>query len=145
MPKAERKRKDNSKALSVAASKPGQSKLTDMFCNSSRNNSQSAKTQPAQHDIGSDPTEEVCESGSRSHKDFPVDIGEAWVKRYEDFSEQDREESERNGRFFIKDWFKRYEWLFYNRDRKKSFCTVCTSQSTKKGNFNFNCGDRRVR
>ena len=135
MPKADRKRRDNSKSLADAASKPGQCKLTHMFpCSSSREGTvETAETE-------SDQRKEVRPSESKSTEILSADIGEVWIQKYEDFSEQDRKESERNGRFFNKDWFKKYDWLFYNRNRKKSFCTVCTSSSKRNGNFNFNFG-----
>ena len=76
-----------------------------------------------------------------SKPDDTSSFTEAWVKRKDDFTSNDRAGSERSGRNFHADWFAAFEWLAYNRDRKKTFCSVCTSHSqSRKGNFNFKYG-----
>ncbi|XP_028394417.1 zinc finger MYM-type protein 1-like [Dendronephthya gigantea] len=76
--------------------------------------------------------------------DENVEVQETWVKAAKNFTTQDRSSSEKNGRYFVREWFQKHDWLAFNRERRKAFCLTCTENSdTQKGSgtFNFKCGE----
>ena len=52
------------------------------------------------------------------------------MRKYEDFTEADRINSARNGRFCQTEWFKIYNWLVYDRQQREIFCDCCTKHAT---------------
>ena len=50
-----------------------------------------------------------------------------------EFTDKDRTNSEKNGRFFLAEWFGKHNWLAYHREKKKTFCSTCTANSDTQG------------
>ena len=67
---------------------------------------------------------------------------ETWVKIACEFTDKDRTNNEKNGRFFLSEWFGKHDWLAYHREKMKAFCSTCTANSdTQRGVFNFKYGE----
>ena len=61
-----------------------------------------------------------------------VHIQILWVKNADEFTNVDKEESERSGRYLQRGWFEKYDWLIYNRETKKAFCKTCATNNNDK-------------
>eukprot|EP00795_Rhopilema_esculentum_P001032 gene1032-15359_t len=117
MPKADRNKKQVAKELRKAAAKPGQAKITSIFSHQSISRGEYRETdQPALSPSSVGTSEKIT-----SKPDDTSSFTEAWVERKNDFTSNDRAGNERSGRYFHADWFAAFEWLAYNRDRKKHF------------------------
>ena len=65
-----------------------------------------------------------------------------WVKNADDFTNVDKEKSERSGRYFQREWFQKYEWLIYNRETNRAFCKTCaTYHNGVFGNYEVRFGN----
>ena len=135
MPQQERNKKAATKALAEAASKPGQLKLTSLFAVES-------ESQPSTSRNADETT--VAEEGPQSQTNENVHMEMIWVKCADDFTDVDKERSERSGRYFRREWFESYTWLVCNREKKMAFCETCAtyqSDGTHKGVFgNYEVG-----
>ncbi len=135
MPQQERNKKAATKALAKAASKPGQLKLTSLFAVES-------ESQPSTSRNADETT--VAEEGPQSQTNENVHMEMVWVKCADDFTDVDKERSERSGRYFRREWFESYTWLVYNREKNKAFCETCAtyqSDGMHKGVFgNYEVG-----
>ena len=138
MPKADRNKKQIAKEVEKAAAKPGQARITSIFLRKTSSESELRETDQAALSPSSDGT-----TGRITSKpDDTSTFAEPWVKKKEDFTSDDKTGSERSGRYIQADWFAAFEWLAYNREKKKAFCTVCTSHNqSRKGNLNFKYGE----
>ena len=129
MPRAERNKKAAAKSLAKAAAQPGQSKLTSLF---SRTSNLEVSTY----------NEEIREETHAQviNDDFEtLSTEETWVKIACEFTDKDRTNSEKNGRFFLAEWFGKHDWLAYHREKKKAFCSTCTANcDTQRGVFTSN-------
>ena len=59
-----------------------------------------------------------------------VEIQEALVKtaKPKDFTSEDKKTSEiKEWVRFVEWWFKKHEWLAYNREKKNAFCSTCST------------------
>ena len=130
MPRTERNKKAAEKSLAKAAAQSGQSNLTSLF---SRTSNLEVSTY----------NEEIRkETHAQVIDDFEtLSTEETWVKITCEFTDKDRTNSEKNGPFFLAEWFEKHDWLAYHRE-KKAFCSTCTANSdTQRGVFNFKYGE----
>ena len=132
MPRAERNKKAAAKSLAKAAAQPGQSKLTSLFSRTSN-----LEVSTYNEEIREETHAEVI------NDDFEtLSTEETWVKIACEFTDKDRTNSEKNGRFFLAEWFGKHDWLAYHREKKKAFCSTCTANcDTQRGVFNFKYGE----
>ena len=135
MPQQERNKKAATKALAEAASKPGQLKLTSLFAVES-------ESQPSTSRNADETT--VAEEGPQRQTNENVHMEMVLAKCANDFTDVDKERSERSGRYFRREWFESYTWLVCNREKKMAFCETCAtyqSDGTHKGVFgNYEVG-----
>lgn len=129
MPTTERSKKAAAKSLARAAAQPGQSQITSMF----------VRTNIEENNIVEENTSvEETQMTVNDKFDNVAGVQETWIKTVNDFTSEDKKNSEKNGRYFVREWLERHEWLSYNREKRKAFCSTCTSNSdTQKGVFNF--------
>lgn len=52
--------------------------------------------------------------------------GDPWIKTENHFTELEKTLSVNKGRYFQADWFKNHEWIWYHREKRAVFCSVCT-------------------
>ena len=130
MPRAERYKRASAKALAEAAAKPGQSKITSLFAK---------ENEESEIDSGQNEDEETAniDDGSQNQVTEDLRITASWetVTQVDDFTNEDKERSVKNGRYFQAGWLKTYEWLVYNRQKNKAFCKTCSTHAEAKGVF----------
>ena len=146
MPRQERNKKSATKALAEAATKPGQLRLISLF-------DVQRQPQPSTSTNHGTNTEEttvptfVEQQGSLNQTQQSneiVFVKDPWVENANDFTNVDKEKSERSGRYFQREWLKIYTWLIFNRETNKAFCKTCASycnDEAQKGVFgNYEVG-----
>eukprot|EP00112_Aurelia_sp_Birch-Aquarium-sp1_P022111 Seg612.2 transcript_id=Seg612.2/GoldUCD/mRNA.D3Y31 product="hypothetical protein" protein_id=Seg612.2/GoldUCD/D3Y31 len=136
MPRADRDKKAATKALAEAAAQPGQSRITSIIARTSGTNDANELAVCAVTEG------DTSENETQMPVDDNVAIQETWVNSANDYTSQDKKSSEKNGRSFLGEWFAKHDWLVYNREKKKAFCSTCTDNSdTQKGAFNSKYGE----
>ena len=120
MPRQERNKKAATKALAEAAAKPGQLRLTSLF-------DVQREAQPSTNTSNETTVTTIVEQGSQEQRDEIVHMQIPWVKNADDFTNVDKEKSERSGRYFQREWFQKFEWLIYNRETNRAFCKTCAT------------------
>ena len=126
MPRAERNKKAAAKSLAKAAAQPGQSKLTSLF---SRTSNLEVSTY----------NEEIREETHAQviNDDFEtLSTEETWVKIACEFTDKDRTNSEKNGRFFLAEWFGKHDWLAYHREKRRRFARHAL-QTVTRGEYSI--------
>lgn len=124
------------KALAEAAAQPGQSRITSIFARTSGTNDANELAVCAVTEG------DTSENETQMPVDDNVAIQETWVNSANGYTSQDKKSSEKNGRSFLGEWFAKHDWLVYNREKKKAFCSTCTDNSdTQKGAFNSKYGE----
>ena len=119
MPRAERNKKAAAKALAKAAVQPGQSKLMSLFSRTSN-----LEVSTCNEEIGEETQAQVI------NDDFEtLSTEETSVKIACEFTDKDRTNSEKDGQFFLAEWFGKHDWLAYHREKKKAICSTCTANS----------------
>ena len=166
MPREERNKKATTKALAEAAAKPGQAKITSLFTiertthrteSSDHSEPNPSLSDPSTSDketveIDESDDHDISQLESRSQIVQSVCMQATWVTCEDDFTSADKEKNAKNGRYFQGEWFKGHEWLAYNREENKAFCSICATYAghtdTQKGVFGnykvgFSQGPRR--
>ena len=115
MPRQERNKKTATKALAEVAAKPGQLRLTSPF-------DVQREEQPSTSTSNETTVTTFVEQRSQEQRDEIVHMQISWVKNADDFTNVDKEKSERSGGYFQREWFQKYEWLIYNRETNRAFC-----------------------
>ena len=103
MPRQERNKKTATKALAEAAAKPKQLRLTWLL-------DVQGEARPSTSKSNETTVTTFIERGSLERRDGIVHMQIPWVKNADDFTNVDKEKSKRNGRYFQREWFQKYEW-----------------------------------
>lgn len=141
MPRSDRSKKEQQKKLYEASKAAGQTKIANFFKTvkddtSGATTSQSTVTDKqatSEQNSETQDTELEQEPGSGGS----VGLTNPWVKKYSDFSAEDKKKSVRNGRFFQAEWLKTHQWLWYNREQHAAYCEVCTQFNHPRDTSSF--------
>ena len=124
MPRTERNKKAAEKSLAKAAAQSGQSNLTSLF---SRTSNLEVSTY----------NEEIRKKTHARviNDDFETLLTEeTWVKITCEFTDKDRTNSEKNGRFFLAEWFEKHDWLAYHWEKRR-FARHALQTVTRRGEY----------
>ena len=141
MPKAERLQKKKAATLAKVAASPYQTKITNLMNKPSLgketeekqlvdNGIKSINTHNISNANRSEGQDNVNDEASPDNSHSRIEVlkmvKEIYREKSEDFSDNDKKNSDRNGRSCVKSWFDEFRWLFYNRSLKAVFCDICT-------------------
>ena len=141
MPRVERAKRDAENKNRNTANATGQTTIASFFTKSTQESGEGttevAETIPEKDVAIPSDSLSSCDSPYSAEPETSAVIVGPWIKARSEFNEAEKLRSKNKGRFFQSEWFEKYNWLWYHREKHAAFCEVCTQYKQAHDNSPF--------
>ena len=135
MPRVEQAKRDAENKNRNTANATGQTTIASFFTKSTQESGEGttevAETIPEKDVAIPSDSLSSCDSPDSAEPETSAVIV-PWIKARSEFNEAEKLRSKNKGRFFQSEWFEKYNWLWYHREKHAAFVLQLGTECKKK-------------